>query len=116
MKRLLVVGVSGSGKSTLARAISKRLSLPFVPSDDFWWEPGWQPASNESLVAKVTEVADRDQWVLESNFDTLRHLLWPRADLIVWLDLKSTESGALFGGYSYIHLADFGNYECGAAL
>lgn len=86
VKRLLIVGTSGVGKSTLARAAADRLGLPFMASDDYWWEPGWKPARDEDVRARVAAIADQDRWVLESNFDSLRDSLWPRADLVVWLD------------------------------
>lgn len=88
MQRLLIVGTSGSGKSTLARAAAERLGLPFIASDDYWWEPGWRPASDDAVRSRVQEVASQSAWVLESNFDSCRDFLWPRADLIVWLDFS----------------------------
>lgn len=86
MQRVAVIGTSGSGKSTVARAIAGRLGLPLIASDDFWWEPGWTPAPPDVVARRVAEAVAQDAWVLESNFDPWRHLVWRRADLVVWLD------------------------------
>ena len=72
----------------MALAAAARLELPFVASDNYWWEPEWQSASREAVYAAVTKIANQPAWVLESNFDSLRDTLWRRADLVVWLDYQ----------------------------
>ena len=86
MKRILVIGTSGAGKSTLAQRISKTLGLPFIASDHFYWQHGWNVTSSEKLHQQLREVVRREAWVLDGNFDDEREFVWYRADCIIWLD------------------------------
>lgn len=86
MQRILIIGTSGSGKSTLAQRVSTSLCLPYFPSDPFYWEAEWKPASPEQVKKKLMGVLDHEAWVLDGNFDNQRELLWKYADCIVWLD------------------------------
>lgn len=86
MKRVLVIGCSGSGKSTLAAQIAERTGLPFIPTDPFYWEANWQPASRVTTDQRVHEVASRPRWALDGNFVGYREVVWQQADTIIWLD------------------------------
>lgn len=85
MRRVLVVGSCGSGKTTFARALSKRLSLPFVELDALFHGPAW--TKRPSFERDVDEATRADGWVVDGNYRPIRDLLWSRADTIVWLDL-----------------------------
>jgi adenylate kinase family enzyme len=87
MKRVLVVGVSGSGKSTLAEHLARRTGLPYIATDPFYWEAGWQPASGEQVRTRVATATAADAWILDGNFDAERAFVWDRADTLIWLDL-----------------------------
>ncbi len=86
MRRFLVIGASGSGKSTLAQRIALRLALPYVPTDGFYWEPGWKVASSQRVETLLEAALAQYAWVLDGNFDDQRDWVWPRADCVVWLD------------------------------
>ena len=86
MQRILVIGNGGAGKSTLARALSQRLDLPCVELDALYWGPGWTPRLPDDFPADVARAAAGERWVIEGNYGSVRALLWPRADTIVWLD------------------------------
>jgi adenylate kinase family enzyme len=86
MKRILVIGNSGTGKSTLAKRLADCLHLPFFPSDPFYWEPGWKPASADKVFQQVRNVASRELWILDGNFDEYHEFVWRQADCILWLD------------------------------
>lgn len=90
MKRILIIGTSGSGKSTLSKQLSERLGLPFHASDHFYWEPGWKPSSSEKVRRQILNVIDREEWILDGNFDSERDLVWKQADCIIWLDYPLT--------------------------
>ena len=86
MKRVLIIGNSGCGKSTLARGLAERLSLPYFPSDPFYWEDNWKPASPKRIQQQLLKVVEQEAWVLDGNFDEYRELVWQRADCLIWLD------------------------------
>ncbi len=86
-RRILVLGATGSGKSTLAAAVAEYLSLPYQPTDPLFWTADWGRLREADVRPWVIDAAAQDRWVLDGNFHSLRSILWPRAELIVWLDL-----------------------------
>ena len=86
-QRIAVIGCSGSGKSTLAAALAARFDLPYVATDPIFWTADWRPIPHHEVRAWLDSAGAAERWVTDGNFDGDRDLLWPRADLIVWLDL-----------------------------
>lgn len=89
MRRVAVVGGPGSGKSTLAIALADLVDAAHVELDGLWWQPGWVPAELASFRKRVSELADRDAWVMDGNYldEVGRDIVWPKADTLVWLDI-----------------------------
>jgi adenylate kinase family enzyme len=86
MNRIVVLGTSGSGKTTLARELARRLSIPHIELDALYWEPNWTEAPRPLFRARVEQAVQQDRWVLDGNYRSVRDIVWPRADTIVWLD------------------------------
>lgn len=82
----MVVGTAGSGKTTMAAALAARLGLPHIELDSLHWGPNWTPAPREEFRARVEAAAASDSWVIDGNYGSVRDLLWPRAETVVWLD------------------------------
>ena len=87
-RNVVVIGPSGSGKSTAATQIANALGLRFVELDALFWEPNWTPAERDVFRARITDAIVTDGWAVAGNYTETRDLMWPRADLIVWLDLR----------------------------
>jgi adenylate kinase family enzyme len=85
-RRIVVVGSTGAGKTTLAEALSARLNIPHVELDSLHWEAGWAPASTPNFRARVAGALADDAWVVDGNYQSVRDLVWPRAEAMVWLD------------------------------
>jgi adenylate kinase family enzyme len=86
--RVVVLGTTGAGKSTLAAALATRIGAEHVELDGFQHGPNWTPAPPERFQAQVADIAPRARWVVDGNYiDRVSAVLWPRADVIVWLDL-----------------------------
>ena len=88
VKRVCIIGTSGVGKTTLGKSVAERLCLPFVDSDSFYWQAGWQPASHDVLQERVLAATSGEEWVFDGNYLSLRQSVWQRADTIVWLDFS----------------------------
>ena len=86
MQRVSVVGVPGSGKSTTGRMLASVLDAPFTELDALFHQPGWTPLPPEQFRAAVAEVVAGDTWVVDGNYGSVRHVLWPLANTVVWLD------------------------------
>jgi adenylate kinase family enzyme len=85
-RRVSVIGSSGSGKTTLARQLARLIEAPHVELDALNHQAGWQPLPRHELVTRVTALITADSWVVDGNY-SLRDVLWPAADTVVWLDL-----------------------------
>ncbi len=85
-RRIVVVGSTGAGKTRLATALASRLVVPHVELDALHWEAGWAPASTPAFRARVAQALAGDAWVVDGNYGSVRDLVWPRAETMVWLD------------------------------
>jgi len=83
---ILVAGISGVGKSMLARRLAARFDLPYVELDALYHGPGWLPRPD--FEPDVEAFCAGARWVTDSmGYDSVRDLLWSRADTVVWMDL-----------------------------
>ena len=83
-KRIVVVGTSGAGKTTLAQQVASRLNYPHIELDSLYWGKDW--IESPDFLEKVAEETERPSWVLDGNYSRVRHIVWPQADTIIWLD------------------------------
>ena len=87
MQRVLVIGSGGSGKSTVAAKLGELLNLEVNHLDKFYWRAGWVKPAPDEWVKTVTELVNRDSWVIDGNYSGTLELRLQRADTIVFLDL-----------------------------
>src|ERR671929_1855344 len=85
-QRVVVVGVTSSGKSTLAETLARRFELDFIELDALNWEPNWQTAPLEVFRSRVEKATMADKWIVAGNYHSVRDLIWPKAEAILWLD------------------------------
>ena len=91
LDRIVVVGTTGSGKSTLARDLALLTGAVHVELDALYHQPDWQVTPEAEFMARLGAVAGRPRWIADGNYTTrASKVLWPRAQLIVWLDLPLT--------------------------
>jgi adenylate kinase family enzyme len=84
--RVVVVGTSGAGKSTAARRIGQRLGLEVIELDSLFHLPGWSQRPEEEFRSLVAEATAGESWVVDGNYAVVRDVIWPRADVVIWLD------------------------------
>ena len=85
-KRVVVVGVTSSGKSTLAEKLAKRFDLDYIELDALHWEPDWHGAPLGVFRARVEKATQVPRWVVAGNYHSVRDLIWPKAEAVIWLD------------------------------
>ena len=85
-KRIAVIGTTGAGKSTLAKILSKRFNIPYIELDALYWEPGWQEADPSVFWERVENAIDGEAWVTAGNYRVVQHLIWDKAEAVIWLD------------------------------
>lgn len=87
MARIVVIGMSGSGKSTLARELARVCDCSCVELDSLFWGPEWEPHLPADFRAAVQAAAAQEHWVIDGNYSAVRSIVWPRAQVVVWLNL-----------------------------
>ena len=87
MQRVLVIGSGGSGKSTFAAQLGELLKLEVNHLDKFYWSAGWEKPTPDEWLKTVTELTDKDSWVIDGNYSGTLDLRIRRSDTIVFLDL-----------------------------
>jgi adenylate kinase family enzyme len=87
MRRVLVIGSGGSGKSTVATQLGELLELEVSHLDKFYWRAGWVEPSFDEWIKTVTELTDRDSWIIDGNYSRTLELRLRKCDTIVFLDL-----------------------------
>jgi len=86
--RVVVLGTAGAGKSTLAQTLAGLGDAEYVDLDALYYAENWEVVSREAFRTRLRALADRPRWVADGSYiDDADRLLWPRAQLIVWLDL-----------------------------
>lgn len=83
--RILVVGPTGSGKSTVAHRIHRDRELPLVSLDALHWGPNW--TIRPEFEIEVAGWIARDAWIIDGSYRIAVIRAWPRADLVIWVDL-----------------------------
>lgn len=85
-KRIVVIGTTSSGKSTLAKQIAEKFNLSFIELDALYWEENWTPAPILVFFERVENAVEKENWVIAGNYSSVRHIVWERAQVIIWLD------------------------------
>lgn len=87
--RLHIFGASSSGVTTLGLALSVKLSIPYIDSDDYFWErsePPYtlrrKPAERNALIQQALQPAS---WILGGSVIDWGENVFPAFDLVVFL-------------------------------
>lgn len=87
MKRVLVIGSGGAGKSTLARRLGEALQLEVIHLDVCYWQPGWIEPPKAAWLATVTQLVQRESWIIDGNYSGTLALRLAACDTVIFLDL-----------------------------
>jgi len=87
MERVMIIGCGGSGKSTLSRILAEKTGLPLVHLDQIFWRPGnWQHLEKEEFDKQLLQEMEKQQWILDGNYNRTMKLRLERADTVIYLD------------------------------
>lgn len=60
--------------------------MDFIDLDALHWEPDWMEAQPEVFRERVWSAIQAPAWAIAGNYHVVRDLIWPRAEVVVWLD------------------------------
>ncbi len=89
MNRIMIIGCCGSGKSTLSRQLQKAVNLPLFHLDQYFWKPNWTETPKDKWKDIVTDLANKDQWIIDGNYGGTMDIRFERADTIIYLDIST---------------------------
>jgi adenylate kinase family enzyme len=85
MQRVAVVGSGGAGKSRFSQELGRRVGLPVIHLDRYYWRPYWTPTPVDQWRRTMTELAARDRWVIDGNYGGSLDIRLERADTVIVL-------------------------------
>lgn len=88
-RTIAVVGTSGSGKTCFSRRLAKVIGKPHLELDDFLRDPSGEVAGRDAYRQRTAEAIRGAGWITDGGGPAVRDLVWPAADLIIWLDYPS---------------------------
>ena len=89
MKKVLVIGCPGAGKSTFARRLREETGLPLFHLDMIWHKPDRTNISREEFDRKLTEILEKDKWIIDGNYDRTLEVRFKHCDTVFLLDLPT---------------------------
>ena len=87
MKRIIVIGSGGAGKSTFATKLGQLLDLQVIHLDKFFWKPGWVESPRDEWLQTVTQLVNRDSWIIDGNYSGTLDVRIQKCDTIIFLDM-----------------------------
>jgi len=85
--RILVTGTCGAGKTTFSKKLAGTLNVPLIHLDKEFWQPNWGQLGQEQWRVKVSDLVKGDNWVIEGNYSNSFDIRFPRATMILHLEV-----------------------------
>lgn len=87
----MIIGCCGSGKSTLARKLQPIISIPLYHLDQYYWNSNWTPTPDEKWAQIVTNLAEKEEWIIDGNYGGTMDVRFDRANTIVYMDIPTVK-------------------------
>lgn len=89
MKKIIVIGSPGAGKSSFSRALRDKTGLPLYYLDMIWHKPDKSNVSREEFDARLAEILERDEWIIDGNYSRTLEKRLASCDTVFLLDLPT---------------------------
>ena len=86
MKKIIVIGCPGSGKSTFSRELHEKTKIPLYHLDMLFWNADKTTVEKSVFLERLNELLDKDEWILDGNFNSTMELRMSRCDTVIFLD------------------------------
>ena len=91
MEKVIVIGSPGAGKSTFARKLRDKTGLPLYYLDMLYHNPDKTTVSRDEFDARLTEILESDQWIVDGNYQRTIPLRFKKCDTIFFFDVPLEE-------------------------
>lgn len=88
MQKVAIIGSCGAGKSTLAVNLGKKLNLPVIHLDAYYWQSGWQETDASQWLEIQQELIKGNSWIIDGNYGNTMGIRLAAADTVIWLDFN----------------------------
>jgi adenylate kinase family enzyme len=88
MQKVAIIGSCGAGKSTLAVNLSKKLDLPVIHLDAYYWQAGWQETDAQEWLQIQENLIKQNRWIIDGNYGKTMGIRFAAADTLIWLDFN----------------------------
>ena len=85
-QRISVVGTTGCGKTTVAGGLRHSAERLHIEMDALYWDENWTGVSDQVFEERVWTAIQGERWIVDGNYSRIRHLVWERAETVVYLD------------------------------
>ena len=88
--KIIITGDSGRGKTTFAEKLSRKTSIPWHSTDDYFYEVKFtKPRDKQESVQMVSKLYQGDKWIIEGTTQRLIEPGLELADIIIYLHFKT---------------------------
>ncbi|MFT6338186.1 MAG: adenylate kinase family enzyme [Saprospiraceae bacterium] len=87
----MILGCCGAGKSTLARQLHEITKLPLYHLDQYYWKENWTETPIDKWKPIVTELANKEEWIIDGNYGGTYKPRMDRADTIIYLKYNTLQ-------------------------
>ena len=91
MKKVIIIGCPGSGKTTFAEKLEKSAGLPLFHLDAIWHKPDKTHISREEFDARLSEILERDEWIIDGNYSRTVERRIAACDTVFLFDLPAKD-------------------------
>jgi len=82
----MVIVCCGAGKSTFSKKLAKITNLDLIHLDQHFWKPNWEETEKEQWSKIVSELANKESWIIDGNYGGSMDIRIKHADTIIYLD------------------------------
>ena len=86
MRKIIVIGCPGSGKSTFSRELHDKTKISLYHLDMLFWNADKTTVEKSVFLERLNELLDKDEWILDGNFNSTMELRMSRCDTVIFLD------------------------------
>lgn len=89
MKKICIVGSPGSGKSYFSLKLSGKINIKVYHLDNLFWYPDKTHVTTEEFDKKHLDVINKDEWIIDGNYNRTQDIRFKAADTIIFFDLDT---------------------------